>query len=129
MESHGDAHRLGRAGEELAAEHFVDAGYVIVARNWRGKAGEVDLVLRDVSGDRPHLVFCEVKSRRTDRWGTPAEAVTPEKQRRLRRLAGEFLANGQARGEDTPWVRFDVVEVIWPDGNTSPTLRHLEDAF
>lgn len=105
-----DAHRLGRAGEELAAQYLAEAGFVIVARNWRGRAGEIDLVARDVSADIDHLVFCEVKARSTDRWGSPSEAVTPEKQRRLRRLAGEFLAGGRGGCHDTPWVRFDVVD-------------------
>lgn len=125
----GDAHRLGRAGEELAAEYFADAGCVIVARNWRCASGEIDLVVHDLSGQRHHLVFCEVKSRATDRWGSPAEAVTPEKQQRLRRLAQKFLATHRACLDDALWVRFDVVEVLWPEGSASPVLRHLEDAF
>lgn len=122
-----NAHGLGRAGEDLAAEYFAATGYVILARNWRGAAGEVDLVLRDVAGGRSVLVVCEVKSRSTDRWGGPAEAVTTDKQRRLRRLAGELLASRHGRGTDS--VRFDVVEVVWPDGSAAPVLRHLADAF
>lgn len=131
MSRGSDAHRLGRAGEELAAEYFVEAGYVVVARNWIGSGGEIDLVLCDVGVDVGagchELVFCEVKSRTSDRWGGPAEAVTADKQRRLKRLAGEFLASG--RGSGARSVRFDVVEVVWPDGSAEPALRHLRDAF
>lgn len=127
MAGSSNAHRLGRRGELLATEYFAEAGYVIVARNWRGAAGEVDLVVRDIAKARPDLVFCEVKTRTTDRWGRPAEAVTPTKQRRLRRLAAEFLASGH--GGDAASVRFDVVEVLWPDGSSEPVLRHLADAF
>ncbi|MBX7161181.1 MAG: YraN family protein [Acidimicrobiia bacterium] len=130
MASGSDAHRLGRAGEELAAEYFVESGYVVVARNWRGTGGEIDLVLRDVcdaGADCVELVICEVKTRATDKWGGPAEAVTADKQARLRRLAGEFIATGRGCGAAT--VRFDVVEVIWPDGSAEPVLHHLRDAF
>lgn len=122
-----DAHRLGREGEALAAEYYVELGYVIVARNWRGTSGEIDLVVRDVDAGRDVLVICEVKTRATDRWGGPAEAVTVAKQHRLRRLAGEFLASRHGGGAAS--VRFDVVEVLWPDGSSEPVLRHLADAF
>lgn len=122
-----DAHGLGRAGEELAAEYFAELGCLIVARNWRGTSGEIDLVLREPGAGCDVLVVCEVKTRATDRWGGPAEAVTTDKQRRLRRLAGEFLASHHGGGDCA--VRFDVVEVLWPDGSSEPVLRHLTDAF
>ena len=64
------------------------AGYEVVARNWRCAEGELDLVV----GRPGELVFCEVKTRTSDRFGVPAEAVTIAKQRRLRTLAASFLA-------------------------------------
>jgi len=80
--------RLGERGERLAAAWYESRGYTVVARNWRCREGEIDLVVA-----RPgELVFCEVKARSSDRFGTPAEAVTPAKQRRLRALAARFLA-------------------------------------
>lgn len=98
-------------GEGLAAEWYVEHGYDVVARNWRCREGEIDLV---VAGHGA-VVFCEVKARSSDRYGLPAEAVTPAKQRRLRQLAARFLADASAlptlpqRGAD---LRFDVVAVL-----------------
>ena len=101
--------RLGWRGEELAAEWYVAAGYRVLARNWRCRDGELDLVVADDAD----LVFCEVKTRSSHRFGVPAEAVTAAKQRRLRLLAGRFLAEGPAlpegRGRS---IRFDVAAVM-----------------
>src|ERR687892_2414853 len=83
---------LGARGEALAADWYVAAGYDVVARNWRCREGELDLVVA-----RPgEIVFCEVKTRASDRFGVPAEAVTAAKQRRLRTLAARFLAEHPA---------------------------------
>ena len=84
-------------GEGLAAEWYVEHGYDVVARNWRCREGEIDLV---VAGHGA-VVFCEVKARSSDRYGLPAEAVTPAKQRRLRQLAARFLAED---GAGTLWL-------------------------
>ena len=94
----------GSFGERLAARTYERRGCLILDRNWRTSTGELDLVLLD--GDT--YVFCEVKTRRTDRYGSPAEAVVPAKQRRIRRLAIEWL-----RAHDLQWVslRFDVVAI------------------
>lgn len=80
-------------------------GYDVVARNWRFGRGELDLVVCDGSV----LVFCEVKTRSSDRFGTGLEAVTLDKQRRVRHLAAEFLAaDGRWRGP----IRFDVASLV-----------------
>jgi putative endonuclease len=101
--------RLGSRGEELAAEWYLAAGYRVVARNWRCREGELDLVLADDAD----LVFCEVKTRSSDRFGVPAEAVTAAKQRRLRVLAGRFLAEGPSAPETRGRrIRFDVAAVM-----------------
>jgi putative endonuclease len=111
---------LGAGGEDRAAAWYEDHGYEVLERNWRRREGEVDLIVR--SGRT--VVFCEVKTRSTDRFGTGAEAVLPAKQRRIRRLAARWLseltpASGRARVE----VRFDVVSI------TAGTLEVVEDAF
>jgi putative endonuclease len=101
--------RLGAQGEDRAADWYRHAGYEIIARNWRCREGELDLVVA-----RPgELVFCEVKTRSSDRFGVPAEAVTMAKQRRLRTLAAQFLADhaDDAAGSARPSIRFDVVAV------------------
>lgn len=97
--------RLGAHGERKAARWYEAAGYRVLAQNWRGKAGELDLVLR---GDGV-LVFAEVKTRSSDMFGSPAEAVTPAKQHRIRRLAYEYCTT---TGERAPKLRFDVVSVL-----------------
>lgn len=96
---------LGAHGERLAARRYEDHGYEVVARNWRCADGELDLVVRD---DR-RLVFVEVKTRSSDRFGHPAEAVTPAKQRRIRRLARRFCDD---TGHRAPQLRFDVVAIL-----------------
>jgi putative endonuclease len=96
---------LGAAGEAQAAAWYAAHGYRVVERNWRCRDGELDLVVRRGR----ELVFVEVKTRSTDRYGIPAEAVTPAKQRRLRSLAGRYLASsGQRAGS----LRFDVVSIL-----------------
>jgi putative endonuclease len=107
---------LGRAGEDLAASWYSARGYEVVARNWRVVAGEIDLVAR-----RGRLVVvAEVKTRSSDRFGLPVEAVVAAKQARLRRLAAAWLKES---GVKAGRVRFDVVSVL--AGN----VEVLENAF
>jgi putative endonuclease len=116
---------LGARGEELAAAWYTSRGYAVLGRNWRCREGELDLV---VARDRC-VVFCEVKTRTGVGFGIPAEAVTAEKQRRLRRLAtrwlGEQAASGGGGFAD---VRFDVACVTLPAGGTAE-LEVIEAAF
>ena len=112
---------LGRHGEHIAAAYLTDAGLRLLDRNWRCREGELDIVARD--GDA--LVFCEVKTRRATGFGHPVEAVTPEKQRRLRTLAQRWLAEHE---EHAPDLRFDVIGVlVRPAGPAIVT--HLRGAF
>ena len=97
--------KLGAHGERRAARHYEAQGFEVVARNWRCAGGELDLVLRGPGV----LVFAEVKTRTSDLFGIPAEAVTPAKQRRIRRLAQQFCAE---TGERAAELRFDVVSVM-----------------
>lgn len=96
---------LGAEGEDRAAAWYEARGYTIEARNWRCRDGELDLVVRR-GGD---LVFVEVKARTSDRFGSPAEAVTTAKQRRLRGLAARYLRDTGTRGGN---LRFDVVAIL-----------------
>ena len=112
---------LGREGEQRAARLLERHGLRVVERNWRCSQGELDLIA--VRGDL--VVFCEVKTRRSRRWGEPSEAVDPRKQARLRRLAGRWLAENPARRSRR--VRFDVISVV--DGEDRRELIHLPDAF
>ena len=96
---------IGALGEQLAVEHLQGLGLRIVARNWRCRYGELDVIAAEGADI---LVFVEVKTRTGDRFGGVAEAVTPQKVRRIRRLAGLWLA-----GQDSSWsqIRIDVVGV------------------
>jgi putative endonuclease len=120
-----DARRsLGTFGEDAAARWYEARGFEIIDRNWRVREGEIDLVVRRGTT----IVFCEVKTRSSDRFGSPVESVTATKQRRLRTLAAKWLAahptrSGERRGE----VRFDVAAVT-PAG-ASPTVAVIEAAF
>ena len=114
---------LGARGEELAAAWYTGRGYRVLARNWRCREGELDLILAR-SGS---VVFCEVKTRTGSGFGTPAEAVTGEKQRRLRRLATRWLAE-RPPGAGWPDVRFDVACVTLGAGG-EPALEMIEAAF
>jgi putative endonuclease len=108
---------LGKQGEDLAARHFVGAGFTILARNWRCAAGEIDIVARD--GDV--LVVAEVKTRTSTAYGTPAEAITRRKIDKLRELALMWLREHPSGGAD---VRFDVVGVLLPKSGLVQ-LEHL----
>jgi putative endonuclease len=108
---------LGRYGEAVAARHLSDTGMAILDRNWRCEQGELDLVAREGRT----AVFVEVKTRRTERFGSPAEAVTPAKADRLRRLALRWLDEHQVRGVE---IRFDVVSVLQPPAGR-PLVDHL----
>lgn len=102
----------------MAAEWYVRHGYEIVARNWRCREGELDLIVRN---GRTY-VFCEVKTRTSDLFGAPVEAVTRTKQMRIRRLAARWLQEG-APGPAKD-IRFDVASVKGPRD-----VEVLEGAF
>lgn len=98
---------VGAYGERVAVAHLVAAGMVILERNWRCPAGELDIVARD--GDT--VVFCEVKTRTGTGYGSPLEAVTARKAARLRRLAAAWLHERDLR---VPDIRIDLVGVLRP---------------
>jgi putative endonuclease len=114
---------LGAQGEDLAAAWYTGQGYTVVGRNWRCREGELDLVLTRGRG----VVFCEVKTRRGTGFGIPAEAVTGEKQRRLRHLAARWLGEQPAGGGFSD-IRFDVACVTLR-GGAAPDLEVIEAAF
>lgn len=98
---------LGAYGESLAARRLVEDGMVLLDRNWRCDAGEIDLVLRDGAV----LVVCEVKTRSSLVCGSPHEAVTEAKLERMRRLAQRWV---EAHQVSPPDVRLDLVAVVRP---------------
>ncbi len=113
---------LGAGGEDAAARWLERSGLRILARRFRLRMGEIDVVAEDEDGT---IVFVEVKARRGLRFGRPAEAVTAVKRRRLARVAAAFLARCGLSGRRS---RFDVVEIL-PDGAGGLEVRHIPDAF
>ena len=110
---------LGRRGEELAASYLEEKGYLILQRNYRSGAGEMDIVAQD--GDC--LVFVEVRARSTREYGTPEESITPSKAQRLIEVAQGYL---QEQGESGRGWRIDLVAIRW--SGDSYRLNHIVNA-
>lgn len=111
----------GRAGEERAARHLEALGYTVLDRNWRCAAGELDIV----ATHGRHLVVVEVKTRRSEWFGHPFEAVDKRKRDRLWRLAAAWvIAHPLAARRRS--VRLDVIGITGEDPATA-VLEHLED--
>lgn len=112
--------QLGIRGEAIAVTELERRGYVMVARRYRSRFGEIDIIAKD----GPTVVFVEVKTKTDSRFGDPAEMVTAQKQRRLVSMAEEYAAGHQLHS--TP-CRFDVVAV---DASTAPPkVTIYQDAF
>ena len=116
------SHEFGRESEQAAARFLGQAGYRIVARNYRDRFGEVDLI----AYDGPTLVFVEVKARRTGRFGAPSEAVTLRKQTRLTKAAMRYLAASHAA---EPPCRFDLVVIDASARPDAPRIELLKNIF
>lgn len=111
---------IGALGEQLAVEHLNSLGLVVLDRNWRCRYGELDIIAADDATRT--AIFVEVKTRTSDQFGGVEQAVTPGKVRRLRRLAGLWLA-----GQDGSWaaVRIDVIGVRI-GRQRSPEITHVQ---
>jgi putative endonuclease len=112
---------IGRQGEDLAVVWLGAHGYAIVVRNYRRRFGEVDIIARQ--GD--DLVFIEVKTRSSSRFGSPFEAVTLKKQRQLSRIAKDYLARNKIM--DTS-CRFDVLSIVLAN-DRPPEVDVIVNAF
>jgi putative endonuclease len=115
--------QLGNLGEQYAAAWLEAQGWHVIDRNWHCRLGELDIVARNESNQ---IVFVEVKTRRTLRYGTPQEAVTHAKQINLRHAAVQWLAEPEHHLPHSG-IRFDVVTVVVREGN--PLVHRIEGAF
>lgn len=127
--------RRGRIGELAAKRLLKKQGMKFLLANYRAKHGEIDLIFRDpqtkglagffAGNEGDCLVFVEVKTRSSEDWNRPSAAVDADKRRKISKAALEYLAL-----LDNPRVkfRFDIVEVLLPDGNVRE-IRHLPNAF
>ncbi len=117
----GAGHELGRRGEALAAELLEAAGWRILARNFRYRRKEIDLIARRGAV----VAFVEVKARAGPAFGHPLEAVTPAKRREIETVARAWVARF---GKPADTYRFDTVAVLCEEGRP-PRLLHVEDAW
>jgi putative endonuclease len=112
--------QFGEKGESLAARHLKRQGYRIIEQNYRTNLGEIDIIAKE----KGSIVFVEVKSRKTGRFGNPKWAVTPKKQRKISMVALQYLKT--TRQHDAK-ARFDVVSISRVQG--SPRIELVKNAF
>ncbi|MGD9722204.1 MAG: YraN family protein [Pirellulales bacterium] len=115
-------HSLAQRGERAAARYLRRRGYKIVGRHERDTYGELDLI----AVDGRTVVFVEVKTRRSHDAGHPAEAVGPDKQRRMTRMALAYLKRHELLECK---ARFDVLALTWPKHARRPKIEHIRNAF
>jgi len=114
---------LGKTGEAIAKEYFESHGYEIVAENYRYDRAETDLVIKDEKSKV--LVFVEVKTRRSRKFGEPQESVTPRKQEQMIKSAEGFLM--MTPGYENYEKRFDVAAIMIENGKAN--LNHIKNCF
>ena len=112
--------QLGKSGEELAADFLKQNGYKIIARNYKTRLGEIDII----ASDKDTLCFIEVKTRTSDRFGTGQEAVLGRKQRQISKTSLLYLKDNNLLNKK---ARFDVVSVTYCSG--APALNLIKNAF
>lgn len=110
----------GRKGEDIAVEYLEREGYVILERNWRRQHAEIDIII----SDKRSLVFVEVKTRRSDVWGLPEDAVSKRKMNQIIKGASLYIEENNI-GDLEP--RFDIISVILSGSKIE--IQHIDDAF
>ena len=111
---------LGEKGEQLATEFLKNAGYHILAKNWRYRRAEIDIIAKD----HDVLVCIEVKTRSYDHFGAPDRAVNRKKERLLAEAMQAYMVQINHQWE----VRFDIITITWHASGES-SVRHIKDAF
>ncbi|RIK34932.1 MAG: YraN family protein [Chloroflexi bacterium] len=129
--SHNPRRRLGDTGEALAVQTLEASGLIVITRNWRCPAGEIDIVAQEPAPDFtsgglvvPWLVLVEVRTRRGDLFGTARQSLTPRKQTKLREVAGHYI---QTQGWRGPW-RIDLVAVQMDRQGRLIAIEHIRHA-
>jgi putative endonuclease len=118
---HNYAKELGKKAEGIAEAFFREKGYHILERNYQVRCGEIDLILED----RSRMIFVEVKSRVSAKYGLPQEAITYHKRRQIIRVAKWYL---QEKGCLDREIRFDVLAIRF-HGIGKPVIEHIPWAF
>ncbi len=110
-------HEIGKIGEDLASKYLEAAGYIIIERNFLARQGEIDIIAKD----KKELVFIEVKTRTSDIYGKPVEAVNTQKQKHLLNTIKYYLYSKHLENE---FVRIDVIEVYF--NNDTYKINHIK---
>ena len=109
--------KLGKSGEEAAKQYLIEKNYKIIEQNFRTKLGEIDIIAKDEN----ELVFIEVKTRTSNTYGSPCEAVDEEKLKHILRVAEYYI---YIKKLEKAFIRFDVLEVMIEKGKTK--INHLK---
>ena len=116
-----DARQRGIMGEELAYKYLTGKGYTTVARRYRSKFGEIDIIVKN----SVYIVFAEVKLRKNADFAYAREFVGRDKQRKITATAKLWLSSHETKLQP----RFDVIEIYAADENSKPFINHIENAF
>lgn len=113
---------IGNYGEYISKTFLIKKGYKILCTNFRYKHGEIDIIctLKDL------IIFCEIKSRYTNSFGSPMESVTCYKQKQIIKLSQMYIMLNNISNYN---IRYDVIEVSFNSLNTSYIVNHIKDAF
>lgn len=113
--------QIGQIGEQGAVDYLISRNYKVIQRNWRYKRFEVDVIAQDEN----QLVFIEVKTRSSTKYGEPAAFVDSKKQRLLIQAADEYAYLHNFNGE----IRFDIISIYISKENQINKIKHIVDAF
>ena len=113
---------IGSFGEALARDYLISKGYKILNMNFRNKFGEIDIICKKNN----LLIFCEIKSRYSNSFGSPIESITCYKQKQIIKLSELYLISKKYYNFN---VRYDIIEVIFNTITSSHILNHVQDAF
>lgn len=115
---------IGKTGEEIAAEYLLDIGYKIITRNFRCKQGEIDIIAKD----KYELIFIEVKTRTTIKYGKPVEAVNELKQKHIEKVIKYYLYKNKVTNIN---IRIDVIEVYlkYKQNKYAAKINHIKNAI
>ena len=113
---------IGSFGEALARDYLISKGYKILNMNFRNKFGEIDIICKKNN----LLIFCEIKSRYSNSFGSPIESITCYKQKQIIKLSELYLISKKYYNFN---VRYDIIEVIFNTITSSHIIKHVQDAF
>lgn len=113
---------IGSFGEALARDYLISKGYKILNMNFRNKFGEIDIICKKNN----LLIFCEIKSRYSNSFGSPIESITCYKQKQIIKLSELYLISKKYYNFN---VRYDIIEVIFNTITSSHIINHVQDAF